>query len=165
MTAGTVDPPVLVDAIHDATAFDSGVPFLDDWLRQRGLKNTLSGASRCYVVCPPQSPAVIGFYTLSAGEIARIEVAGSLRRNMPDRIPGILLGRLAVDRHWQSSGLAKALLKDAVERSVAVSRQIAARILFVHAIDERAAAFYRHFGFAALPVSSLTLALDLKDFG
>ncbi len=158
------EKPVPIAAHHDLSGFDCGIAVLDEWLRQRAAKNAESGASRSYVCCPRDSAVVAGYYTLCAGQIARVDAPGKLRRNMPDSIPGILLGRLAVDRRSQGFGLAKAMLQDAAFRSLRVAEQIGARILFVHAIDDKAATFYRHFGFAPLPVSTRTLALDLTEF-
>ena len=87
-----------------------------------------------------------------------------MRRNMPGEIPGIHLGRLAVDQQHQGHKLARALLMHAISISKLFARQIAARALFVHALNDEATAFYRYFGFKLLPVETVTLALDLLDF-
>ena len=83
---------------------------------------------------------------------------------MPGQIPGIHLGRLAVDQAHQGKGIARALLVHAIGRCKLVSRQIAARALFVHALNDEAVTFYKYFGFKLLPVETVTLALDLLDF-
>ena len=72
-----------------------------------------------------------------------------------------MLGRLAVDRAWQGKGLGRALLADAIRRSLAASGQVSARLLIVHAVSSAAEVFYLHHGFTRLPVESPTLALDL----
>ncbi len=72
---------------------------------------------------------------------------GRVRRNMPDPVPVALLGRLAIDRGWQSSGFGAALLRDAVLRVVGAAGTIGVRALFVHAISDVAKAFYEHWGF------------------
>ena len=77
------------------------------------------------------------------------EVPNALRRNMPDPLPVVVLGRLAVDHRHQGQGLGQALVADALRRSLAARRLIAVRVLLVHAIDEQAAAFYRSLGFRA----------------
>ena len=79
------------------------------------------------------------------------EVPGALRRTMPDPLPVVVLGRLTVDRHQQGQGLGRALVADALRRSLAARRQIGARALLVHAIDDQVAAFYRSIGFRPSP--------------
>ena len=84
------------------------------------------------------------------------EVPGALRRNMPDPLPVVVLGRLAVDLRQQGQGLGSALVADAL-------RLCGARALLVHAIDEQADAFYRSFGFRPSPISASTLMLQLSE--
>jgi GNAT superfamily N-acetyltransferase len=95
------------------------------------------------------------------GQILADEATGSMRRNMPKFIPAVVLGRLAIDRAWQGKGLGRALLADAVQRSLRASAEVSARLVIVHAISPAAEAFYRRHGFARLPVETPTLALDL----
>lgn len=78
-------------------------------------------------------------------------------------IPVILLARLAIDKSEQGQGLGKALLKNALQRSVQASNEIGARAVLVHAIDEEAKAFYKHFGFEDCAVGDLHLMLLIKD--
>jgi len=87
-----------------------------------------------------------------------------MRRNMPNAIPAVMLGRFAIDRSVQGQGLGRALLADALARAVRASREISARLVIVHAISPAAEAFYVHHGFTRLPVDSPTLALDLVKF-
>ena len=155
--AGTLTPPTLLTDAHDTSAFDSGEAVLDDWLRRRALPNLLTLASRTYVVCPVGSPQVIAYATLSMGQILAREVAGS----MPRFIPAVILGRLAIDRTWQGQGLGRALLAEAVERSLRASREVSTRLLVVHAISPAAEMFYLHHGFTRFPVEAPVLALDL----
>jgi predicted N-acetyltransferase YhbS len=84
---------------------------------------------------------IVGYYCLSASTVSHVVATGSVRRNMPDPVPMLLLGRLAVDRRWQGKGLGRGLLKDAVLRSVQVSDHIGIRGLLVHAISEDARRF------------------------
>ncbi len=155
------DAPVLLTEAHDSSTFDSGEPVLDDWLRRRAWDNLLMAASRTYVVCPEGSERIVGYFALSMGQILAQEATGSMRRNMPKHIPAIVLGRLAIDRAWQGKGLGRALLADAVRRSLRASREVSARLVIVHAISPAAEGFYLHHGFTRLPVEAPTLALDL----
>ncbi len=161
MNEEPLDPPVLLTQAHDASAFDSGEPALDEWLRRRAWQNLQSAASRTYVVCPQGSPRIVGYFALSMGQILAQEATGAMRRNMPRWIPAVILGRLAIDRGWQGRGIGRALLADAVRRSLRASAEVSARLVIVHAISPAAEAFYLRHGFTRLPVETPTFALDL----
>lgn len=154
-------PPTLLTEAHDASAFDSGEPALDEWLRRRALDNLRAAASRTYVVCPREESRIAGYFALSMGQILAREATGSMRRNMPTHIPSVLLGRMAIDREWQGKGLGRALLAEVVRRSLRASNEVSARLVIVHAISPAAEAFYLHHGFTRLPVETPTFALDL----
>jgi GNAT superfamily N-acetyltransferase len=155
------DPPTLLTEAHDGAAFDSGEPILDDWLRRRAWHNQQVEASRTYVVCPIGSNAIIGFASLSMGQILARETVGSMRRNMPQFVPAVILGRLAIDSAWQGKGLGRALLAHVVARAERASREVSARLVIVHAISPAAESFYLRHGFTRLPIDTPTFALDL----
>ncbi len=156
----TLSPPQPLAPAHLLEDFASGEPVLDDWLKRRALGNQFTGASRTFVVVD-EGQRVLGFYALAAGAIALHEATGAVRRNMPDPIPVMVLGRLAVDRRAQGRGLGPALLKDAVHRAVSVSRNTGVRALLVQALHEKAKSFYEHYGFQASPQQPMTLMLRL----
>jgi GNAT superfamily N-acetyltransferase len=158
------DPPVLINGDHVIENFNSGEPLLDEWLRRRAISNLESRASRTYVICEKDGYNVIGFYSLNMGQILASETTGSMRRNMPSRIPAVVLGRLAIDLKWQGKGLGRALIFDAVRRSLLASQEIAARLVIVHAISPSAENFYKHHGFTSLPVEAPILAIDLLKY-
>lgn len=158
------DPPALLTEAHDGSSFNSGEAALDDWLRQRAWNNLQAAASRTYVVCPAGSRQIIGYYALSMGQILAQDVIGSMRRNMPNAIPAVVLGRLAIDLAWQGKGLGRAMLADVLRRSLRASAEVSARLVIVHAISPAAEAFYLHHGFTRLPIDTPTLALDLVKF-
>ncbi|WP_027141565.1 GNAT family N-acetyltransferase [Mesorhizobium sp. WSM3626] len=145
---------------HDLEFFQSGTESLDHWLRRRARANQVSGASRTYVVA--EGTRVVGYYCLSSGGLDLAEAPGVIRRNMPDPIPMVVLGRLAVDASWQGKGLGAALLQDAVLRAGQAATILGIRGVFVHAISDEAKAFYEHYGFAASPKNPMTLVLSLK---
>ena len=153
--------PVLLTQSHDASEFNSGETVLDDWLRKRAWDNLQSGASRTYVACPPDSARIVAFYALSMGQILAHEATGAIRRNMPRTIPAVILGRLAIDRAWQGTGLGRAMLTDITRRALVAAQQVSARLIVVHAISPASEAFYLYHGFTRLPVETPTLALDL----
>lgn len=77
-------------------------------------------------------------------------------------VPVRLLGRLAVDHRYSGQGAGEFLLVDALQRAFTQSSQIAAAAVVVDALDEVAAAFYRHFGFIPLPDQPRRLFLPMK---
>lgn len=156
-----VSPPEPLAGDHDVSVFQSGEATLDEWLMRRALKNQETGASRTYVVAGERR--VVGYYALASGSVLAAETPGSIRRNMPDPIPVMVLGRLAVDQTWQGKGLGKALLRDAVLRTLQAAQIAGIRAILVHALHEQSAAFYRNAGFVPSPISEHTLLLALKD--
>lgn len=151
--------PERLTAGHDLTRFDCGDAGLNDWLKRRALRNE-GGSSRTYVVCAGN--AVVGFYCLAAGAVIRAEAPGALRRNMPEQVPVVLIGRLAVDTHHQGQGVAAGLLKDALLRALSIAETIGVRAILVHALNDRAAAFYARYGFEPCPVAPQTLLLPME---
>lgn len=158
--AATVGSPQLLTDNHVLNDFDCGEPLLNDWLKRRALANQARGASRTFVVVDNRK-RVIGYYALSAGAVAHRDSTGAVRRNMPDPIPVIVLARLAVDRNAHGKQLGGALLRDAVSRALSVSENAGVRALLVHALHEKAKAFYRHYGFEESPMDPMTLMLRL----
>lgn len=142
--------------------FSCHEPVLDNWLKRRALANQVSGASRTFVVADPDG-RVYGFYAMAAGAIAQRLATGSVRRNMPDPVPVLVLARLAVDHRAQGIQLGGALLRDAVNRAANVAQHSGVRALLVHALHERAKAFYQHYGFQPSPVDDMTLMLRLSQ--
>lgn len=159
---GGLTPPASLTAYHALAEFDCGVPAMNDWLRRRALPNETSGASRTFVVC--QDARVVGFYALATGSVRREEATGGIRRKMPEPIPVMVLGRLAVDVGWQKRGVGAGLLKDAVLRTLAVSKQAGIRALVVHALSEDAKEFYLRHGFQESPLQPMTLMLSLAGW-
>jgi GNAT superfamily N-acetyltransferase len=152
--------PEPLSAEHDLGAFECGEASLDDWLKRRALANQLSGASRTFVALD-ENRFVVGYYALAAGAVAQKGATGAVRRNMPDPIPVLVLGRLAVARRAQGHKLGAALLQDAVFRAMAVAENAGVRALLVHALGQSAKAFYEHYGFEESPVDPMTLMLRL----
>ena len=159
-----VGAPTPLAIEHDVADFDSGEPLLDNWLRRRAPANQASGASRTFVIVGA-GRRVIGYYALAAGAVAHRGAPGSIRRNMPDLVPVMVLARLAVDRGAQGQHLGAALLKDAVLRTLAVAENAGVRALLAHAVHQRARAFYLHCGFEPSPVDPMTLMLRLPKPG
>jgi len=158
--AGAIAAPRPLGPGCDCSRFDSGEPALDTWLRRNAQKSQLSGAARTYVITAGR--VVIGYYALAVGSVSRAEATGTVRRNMPDPIPVMLLARLAMDRRWQGRGLGAALLRDAALRTLQAAEIAGIRATLVHAISAEAARFYRYVGFQPAPGSEMTLMVTLS---
>jgi GNAT superfamily N-acetyltransferase len=155
-----LSPPTPISTDHELIEFDSNEPALDEWLKKRAIKNQASGASRCFVLC--NGKKVIGYYTLSAGVISHETASKSMRRNMPDPLPSLLLGRLAIDKRYHNLGLGSALLRDAMLRAVTIASNAGIFAIFVHALSEQAKQFYVSRGFIESPLQSMTLMMTLE---
>ena len=142
---GLIFPPESLGEGHDIAHFDSGVSTIDSWLRNMARLNEARGGARIYVVC--DGDRVAGFYSLAASAVERRRPPSRVGRNMPEPVPAILLGQLAVDTRYQGRGLGVALLADAVRHSLAAADIVGARSMVVQALDDRARSFYERFGF------------------
>ena len=129
---GEITAPEPITTSHVIESFTCDIPVLDEWLKRRALKNEVSGASRTFVVC--HDGQVIGYYALATGSVEHRDAPKKIRRNMPNPIPVMVLGMLAVDQQWRHAGLGRGLLKDAVLRSLSVSQHAGVKALIVHAI-------------------------------
>lgn len=152
-------PPERLTPRHDVSTFNCGKSDLNDWL-VRQARRSEGRSARTYVVTVDSR--VVGYYCLAAGSVIRDELPkAGLRRNAPDQVPVIVLGRLAVDIKFASRGFGKGLLRDALLRCLNVSEAVGARAILVHAIDDEACGFYRKFGFLPFPTNPRTLVLPL----
>lgn len=159
MTAPMLSAPQPLADRHQLTDFDSGEPALDDWLKRRAAKNQANGSSRTYVVC--EGDTVIGYYCLAAGGLGHAEAPSGMRRNRPDPIPVLVLGRLAIHKDHHQKGIGTALLNDAIRRAIQAAGIAGVTALLVHAISEQARRFYLSRGFIESPIKPMTLCLML----
>ncbi len=160
MTSGFTPVEPLAES-HVLEGFDSGELDLDEWLLRRAWRNQVAGFSRTYVTTDGER--VVGYFSLSAFAVLRSDATGRARRQAPVQIPAILLGRLAVDRAAQGTGLGAGLLRHAMELTVAASEAIGVRMLVVTALHPTAAAFYERYGLKASPTNPLDLMIAVAD--
>ncbi len=156
---GGLTAPAPLTAGHQLACFDCGNGALDGWLKNRALKNQASGASRTFVVC--RDGRMVGYYALATGSIERIAAPGPVARNMPESVPVMILGRLAVDASMRGNRLGSKLLKDALLRIIRVSKNAGIRAMLAHAVSDQAARFYKRRGFQPSPLDSTALMLPL----
>jgi GNAT superfamily N-acetyltransferase len=149
---------------HDILRFSNGVhPSLDEWLRERARWGEGLSA-RTYVVCPTDKPdRVVGYFSIpTALEQRNVLPSAKLRRGMPEQVPFLLIGRLAVDAQWKGRGVGSALLTDALRRCLAVSEVAGARGVIAHAIDEAAVGFYERHGFVRSPFGERVMLIPIE---
>lgn len=154
--------PALLDTNHHLDAFQSGVDTLDYWLRHRARKNQASGASRTYVVC--DASRVLAYYCLASGALSSEQSSSSrFSRNMPNPIPVVILGRLAVDRSLHGKGIGRGLVRDACLRVLQAADILGIRGIVVHALSLEAKSFYEKIGFDAAKNDPMMLMITLND--
>ena len=146
---------------HKLEEFHSGEPSLDEWLVRRAWANQIAGFSRTYVTT--DDDRVIAYHSVSSFAIVRADAPRRAGRQGPRQLPAILLGRLAVETAPQGDGLGVALLRHAMELTIAASNTIGVRLLVVNALHDRAADFYRRFGFEPSPTNPLDLMITVND--
>ena len=151
---------------HDRQEFDCGRRELNDWLRQVARQHQDKGLSKTFVAVREDAPTrICGYYALTLAELENRHLPEAWRKKLPSRIPGVRLGRLAVDRQHQGKGLGELLLVDALTRAQRIYTEAGGIGLFVDALDGQAAGYYLNFGFDASPDNPLLLFLSAKVTG
>ena len=143
---------------HDREGFDCGSQALNDWLRRVSRQHQEKGLSKTFVAVRNENPAgICGYYALTLSELENRHLPAAWRKKLPRRVPGVRLGRLAVDQRFQGKGLGELLLVDALNRAQRIYDEAGGIGLFVDAVDEKAAGYYLRFGFMAIPDTPLLL--------
>ena len=155
----------LLDATHDRGGFDCGVEPLNRYLQQIARQHIAKGISKTFVLVDEHAAApkpVLGFFTISLCQVLGQQVPVKWAKKLPEQIPAMRLGRLAIARTQQGAGYGKVLLVEALHRIARVADLAGGIGLFVDAKDEAAAAFYARFGFEPTPSSPLTLFMPTE---
>lgn len=149
MGGGLSSPTPLAEAAGcDLSVFASGEPGLDDWLRHRARSGEGRHA-RTYVVL--SGTRVVAYYCLSAGSVPLADLpSAKYRRNAPDPVPVLVLGRMAVDMGFQGRGLGSDLLRHCLRQFLAAASIVGVRALVVHPLNERVGQFYKALGFLTM---------------
>ena len=145
---------------HDRSAFSCGQPDLDDWFRRRASQDEKRNVARVFVAVDDELGA-IGFYTLSSFTLSIHDLPEEVARRLPryDAIPAALIGRLARDARVRGRCVGGLLLADAIRRILGIGRSVGVFAIVVDAKDERAANFYKVFGFRPFPLRPARLFL------
>ncbi len=147
---------------HAVDTFDCGQGGLNRFLVRFAFQAQLAGGSQTYLAL--NEDAVVGYHTLVFGDVRFEDAPERLTKGMARHpIPLMILARLAVSSQWQGKGLGSGLLKDAMLRTVAAADIAGLRALAVHAKDDTARSFYRHFGFIESPSDPMHLFILIKD--
>ena len=154
--------PELLAPRHKLEEFDCGKPVLNDWLVRHARQAQGAGSTKTFVAADEDQ--VLGYFSLTVGQIDTFEVPERMRKGMGHYpLPVVLLARLAVSTSAQGRGLGWGLLQDAIARTLLISEQAGVRAMLTHPLDQEAAAFYTRFGFVPSPLRAQQLLLLLKD--
>ncbi len=152
-----------LNATHDRSDFDCGVPVLNDWLQKLATQHDRRDLARIYVLVRTGESKVLGYYALLNHHVRYEALPPEQAKGLPRiDVPVILLGRLAIDRSVQGDGLGRDLLIDALRRVQFVAEQVGIRAVEVDAIDDSARQFYLKFGFTQLLDDARHLLLPMK---
>ena len=154
--------PAALTKHHEIAGFDCGKPPLNDFLIKYALQNQASGGARTFVLT--RAERVIGYYSLAPASISPEDAPARVVKGQGRYpVPVILMARFAIDVGEQGKGLGKALLRDALRRSLGGAEIVGGRAFLVHAKDEEARTFYLKFGMETSPTNPLHLLLLFKD--
>lgn len=156
-----ISAPQPLRAEHVRTAFCCGVESMDNWLKQRAIKSQLTDSSRTFVCCDDMK--IMAYYSLASSAVMTNAAPGRFRRNMPDPIPMVELGRLAVDQALHGQGVGRALVRNAGLRVIQVAETIGIRGMLVNALSVEVREFYLRVGFEPFPLDPMMLMITLGD--
>ena len=146
---------------HERAAFSCGVPELDNYIRQQAGQDLKCNLAAVFVLAT-DNQSIAGFYTLSARSLLASELPPEVGKKLPRYpLPVTLLGRMAVARSLQGTGLGKLLLFDALDRALRGSHQVGSWAVVV---DTKAGArdFYLNHDFLPIPDRPDRLVMPMK---
>lgn len=162
MSVYEYEPVRKLTAADAVDAFDCGQLALNQFLQRYALVNQRANSAQTYVCC--KAGQVVGFYSLVVGSVEPGEVPARVMKGQARHpVPVMIVARLAVDRMHQGKGLGRALLKDALLRTLQAADIAGIHTVLVHAKDEAACQWYESWEFEASPTDPLQLYLMIKD--
>jgi GNAT superfamily N-acetyltransferase len=166
--AGITRPRPLAET-DNRNSFDCGRESMNQWFRRHAWANHAAGLSRANIVCDATTGQIVGYVTLSAGQIQRAALSKPQQRNKPDPVPATLLGQLAIHKDHQGKGYARTLLLFALRTALRASHEVASFGVFTHPLDDAARSFYTRWGFEDLPFdprrAMIVRMIDLERSG
>jgi GNAT superfamily N-acetyltransferase len=164
-----VTAPLPLSETDDRSRFDCGRETMNLWFLRHAWANHTAGISRTNIIRDAATADIVGYVTLSAGQIERAFLARSQQRNKPDPVPVTLLGQLAVHKDHHGKGYARSLLLFALRTALRASRQIGSFGVLTHPIDDQVRGFHSRWGFQDLPFdphrSMIARMVDLERSG
>lgn len=153
--------------IHDRAVFDCGEPSLNRYLHELATQHHRAGVATTHVLVENEMPStILGYYSLAAAQLSLSELAQADRHRLPRHpVPVARLARLAVALGEQGHGLGESLLQDVVKRCLGLRTELGVHALLVDALHDRAATFYRRYGFRETTADALILYLPLGNAG
>lgn len=146
-----------------APRFDCGTPELNEWLRVYAWTNHNSGSARVYISVDTNADLFAGYYCLSAGAVEHADAPNRVSKGLAHHpIPIVLIGRLAVDQHYDGQGLGRFLVQDAFQHIVQTTGVIGTWAVMVQAKNSAAADFYKLLGFRASDSNPMLFFLLIK---
>jgi predicted GNAT family N-acyltransferase len=147
---------------HERATFSCGVEELDNYLRKQAGQDVKKRVAVAFVLTP-DGKTVAGYYSLSQYSVELDAIPDGLAAKLPKYpfVPATLIGRLAVSNEFRGQRLGELLLMDALNRCLSGSKQVASAVVIVDAKDDRAAAFYKKYGFIELPKTPKRLFLPM----
>ena len=150
----------LLGAEHRREGFDCGDAALNDFLLRQAGQQQRRGFGKTYIALADDGISVIGFVTVSAGQVATSALSSQAK--LPRYpAPVLRIGRLAVDAHHQGKGVGQDLLAFALRLAVEFSQRVGLYAVVVDAKHDRAKAFYVKLGFIVCVDNPLCLYLPV----
>lgn len=153
--------PQPINSQHILESFDCGEESMNAWLKNKALNNEINNNSRTSVVCVENK--VIAYYSLCTGCVYHENLSRKFKHRSPDRIPSLVLGRLAIDIEYQGQGLSKDLIKEIYIKTFKLSRIVAMKVLVVNALNLEIVGFYQKLGFTPSKTDPLLLLKSVEQ--
>ena len=151
-----------IEENHRREEFNCGEEALNTYLRRYARQNHERNIARTFVAVD-ETDRVLGYYSLASASIEFASLPADLAKRVPRYpVPAVRIARLAVDRSMHGKGLGAALLANALRRILTASSEVAVKVVLVDAKNERAADFYRHYGFRELNDTPMVLFLPIE---
>ena len=156
--------PVRIERLavhHQRGGFDCGESVLNEFLQRQASQLVRKGFGETYVALADDGVTVVGFVTVSAGQIQTTQLPPHLK--LP-RYPAPVLrvGRLAVDQREQGLGTGQQLMSFTLQLALEFSQHVGLYAVVVDAKHEKAKVFCEALGFTATLDDPLCLYLPIS---
>jgi GNAT superfamily N-acetyltransferase len=156
----------LLNKKHDRGSFDCGDPDLNFFIKNLSSSFLKRNLCAVYVLEDEKYPQMIlGYYAIAPISVEYEKLPLNVKKKYPpkmEKIPAFLLGKLAVSEKFKGRGFGEILLMDALALIAEESGKLGGAFVMVEAKNEKAASFYRKYGFIPFPDNPLNLFLPVK---